>query len=400
MRSIVMPSDAQIASVVAAILSAEPLGGGILLLSSLLGASIRGGIMNNVLFVCWGFTDGLSHWRSLVPQRAMGAGLVCFNETGKPVISDLRQEQWMYEVAVVQTCWYDWQRDIIEALRRRGMKIILNVDDYIKGIGRRAKGTVKGQMWHDFTKKDVQANHVRILESADGILASTPVLADKLRKHNEVRLAPNGIDLDRYAPWRDPVRDDGLIFGWAGGVGHTDVIREIAPSVRAAISDLNDEGIKTKLCVVGQDNRDEFGMPDALYMRWADKMIYPQYLSCFDISLAPSRDDSFFRYKSQLRLYEAAALGTPTLGGPLYDEMDGFGTICRDDWYDRIMEYGRSEQLRNDVRQFCYDNIGRFTIEERIGTWAKSIQNLTGSSISVESPHSSKSSNETDKIAT
>lgn len=354
----------------------------------------------NVLFVCWGSTDGLSHWRSLVPQRAMGAGLVCFDMTGRPVIQDLRMEHWMYDVAVVQTCWYDWQHQIIEALRRRGMKIILNVDDYIKGIGRRAKGSSKGEMWHDFTRREVQERHVKILEGADGILASTPVLAEKLSQHNRVELAPNGVDLGRYAPWRDPIRDDGLILGWAGGVGHSDVIKEIAPQVRSAIEDLNDDGIKTKLTVVGQDTRAEFGLPDALYMKWADKFIYPQYLSCFDISLAPSRDDSFFRYKSQLRLYEAAALGTPTLGGELYDEMDGFGTICRDDWYTRIMEYGRSDELRNTVRQFCYDNIARFTIEERISTWERSIETLTGSSTNSKPRSTSRTTSKTAKPAT
>lgn len=333
----------------------------------------------------------------------MGAGLVCFDMHGKVVLTDSEIPPQDYDVAIVQTCWYDWQRKIIEKLRGAGLKIILNVDDWIEGIGKRAKGTQKGGMWYDFTKKEIQESHIRILKEADGILASTPLLAKKLSKYNQVGLAPNGIDMQRYKPWRDPVRDDGVIFGWAGGVGHQDVIREFAPAIRSAIEDLNSEGIKAKLCVVGQDERISFGQPDALHLKWADKFIYPQYLSCFDVSLAPSRDDSFYRYKSQLRLYEAAALGTPTLGGELYEsEMDGFGVVCKtqDEWYNAAKTLGYNEHIRNSIRDFCYENIDRFTIETRIKTWESETKRLLGSSTSSGSQPSSVSTNETVRTAT
>lgn len=353
-----------------------------------------------VLFVCWGSTDGLSHWRSLVPSRAMGADLICIDMHGRIAHADAQHSLDDYDVAVVQTCWYDWQNKVIKKLRSKGIKILLNVDDWIQGIGKRAKGSRKGEMWHDFTKKEIQESHLRILKEADGILASTEVLASKLSSLNDVDLAPNGVDMQRYQPWRDPTRDDGVIFGWAGGVGHADVIRDIAEPIGSAISDLNAEGIDAKLCVVGQDERLNFGQPNALHLKWADKFIYPQYLSCFDVSLAPSRDDSFYRYKSQLRLYEAAALGTPTLGGELYaGEMDGFGSIChnRDDWYDRCMDLGRNAPLRDEIRDFCYDNVDRFTIEARIGVWERSIQSLSGSSTSEESPLSLSSTSDTSR---
>lgn len=332
-----------------------------------------------VLFVCWGNTDGLSHWRSFVPARAMGADLVCF-DGGREVYSSAVHKITDYDVAVVQTCWYEWQHKVIQRLGSLGIPVLLNVDDWIKGIGRQARSQ-GGALWRDFTDPEVLARHERILRECRGVLASTPVLADKLSTLNQVGLAPNGLDLHRYTPWRDPVRDDGFCIGWAGGVGHTHVVREIAPAVQAAVNDLNDQGIKAKLVVVGQDERSSFGLsPDQmLYLRWADKYIYPQYLSCFDVSLAPSRDDSFYKYKSQLRLYEGAALGTPTLGGQLYaSEMDGFGVVCTDDWYDQIVRYATDPTMAQETRQFCYDNIDRFTIEERIGTWRTSIQNLLG----------------------
>lgn len=348
-----------------------------------------------VLFVCWGSTDGLSHWRSLVPQRAMGADLICFDMNHRLSFNDTKYELNEYDVAVVQTCWYDWQYKVVHRLQKSGVKVLLNVDDWIKGIGRRARSLGKGAMWSDFTKRSVQEMHERILRESDGILASTPELAEKLSQYNQVGLSPNGIDMQRYEMWRDPERDDGFIVGWAGGVGHADVIRDIAEPVNSAINDLNADGVRAKLCVVGQDERGNFNNEEALYMKWADKFIYPKYLSCFDVSLAPSRDDSFYRYKSQLRLYEAAALGTPTLGGELYaSEIDGFGEVCRtrDDWYNAITKYGKDEELRNKTRQYCYDNIDRFTIETRISTWENEISRLTsGSTTSGELLHSSKS---------
>jgi hypothetical protein len=302
-------------------------------------------------------------------------------------INDTRHELGEYDVAIVQTGWYDWQYKLIKRLQSVGVPVLINIDDWIKGIGRRAKGLHANNMWNDFTKRSVQEMHERILRESDGILASTPVLASKLAKYNKVGLAPNGLDLQRYSHWRDPGRDDGFIVGWAGGVGHTEVIREISEPVSSAIRDLNAMGIKSKLCVVGQDERDSFGQPDALYMKWAGKHIYPKFLSCFDVSLAPSREDSFYRYKSQLRLYEAAALGTPTLGGELYsDEIEGFGEICRtrDDWYNAIMAYGSSPEMRDQTRQFCYDNVERFTIDHRIGLWESQIQSLLGLNTNAE----------------
>lgn len=330
---------------------------------------------------------------------AMKADLLCFDTRQRLVVNQASREIHEYDAVIFQTCWYEWQFIMMKRIRSCGVKVFVNVDDWIKGIGRRAKGSQKGMMWHDFTKRGTIEMHEKILTNADGILASTPLLAEKLSQYNQVGLAPNGVDMRRYEPWQDPVRDDGFVIGWAGGVGHTDVILDIAEPVATAITDLNNEGIKAKLCIVGQDERESFGQPDALYLKWADKFIYPQYLSCFDISLAPSRDDSFYRYKSQLRLYEAAALGTPTLGGELYEsEMDGFGEVCRsrDDWYNHIMEYGRSEELRQKTRDFCYDNIDRFTIETRIKTWESEIRRLlSGSSTSTVSPHSSRNTSET-----
>lgn len=330
-----------------------------------------------VLFVCWGDIDGLSHWRSYVPSRAWGADLVCIDMTGTIKFSEAQHKLGEYDVCIVQTCWYDWQHKVIEKLRLTGAKILINVDDWLRGIGRRAKLMGVTDLWQDFTKSEILDRHERILRESDGILASTPALAEKLSQFNRVGLAPNGLDLHRYSPWRDPVRDDGFIIGWAGGIGHGQVIREIAPQVRQAIEDLNSAGLKAQLCVVGQDERGAFGLPAALHLRWADKYLYPQYLSCFDLSLAPSRDDSFYRYKSQLRLYEGAALGTPTLGGPLYDEMDGYGTICGDeDWYDQIMRYATDATVPEQARKFCYEHIDRFTIEERISVWQSETRNL------------------------
>lgn len=356
-----------------------------------------------VLFVAWGSIDGLSHWRSLLPANAMGADIVCFDMNCKVVYEEAKYQPYEYDVAIVQSCWYDWQYKIIEKFRANGTKIILNVDDWIKGIGRRTKNLSEKSMWSTFAQADVQRMHERILRNADGILSSTIPLADKLSKYGRVGLAPNGLDLKRYSPWRDPIRDDGVIVGWAGGIGHSDVIREIAPAVNSAIDQLNADGIDTKLCIVGQDERSNFNRKDAMYLKWADKYIYPKYLSCFDISLAPSRDDSFYKYKSQLRLYEAIALGTPTIGGELYEsEIDGFGTVCKtsDDWYNSIIEYASSESLRDSIRENCYSRVDEFTIDSRISLWQSEIQSLLdGSSTSAEQQLSLKNMPKTDKTS-
>lgn len=301
----------------------------------------------------------------------MGAEYVIFGMDGRPVCGEGSRTD--HRVIVVQNCWYDWQLKMITKMQQSGAKVLFNCDDWIKGIGRRTDSHGHADI---FKKRDTLDTHFRMLSLCDGIIASTPWIAEKLYAYNpNIAIARNGIDPGRYTPWMDVVRDMGVIIGWAGGTGHRDALRAISEPVSRVVRD-NPE---VSLWIVGQDESDLFSCP-VHRVDWSDMHLYPQQLACFDINLAPALDNDFYRGKSQLRLYEAMTLGTPSVVHPMYDEVGMAGSIARtsDQWYGILSALVHDEELRNRQRYYAIEQAKEVTIDARIGEWVTAIDQLTG----------------------
>lgn len=325
---------------------------------------------SDVLFVGWGGLDGVSHYRTILPARTMGAEWVVFDMTGKPIGGEGVRKT--HRVIVVQNCWYDWQLRIIRKMKSTGAIVLFNCDDWIKGIGRRQGSHGHADM---FRNGKLLKIHQQIWDLCDGAIVSTQWLADKARMLTDnICVARNGIDPKRYQTWMDVERDMGLVIGWAGGTGHRDALSAISGAVSRVVNDYPD----VSLWIVGQDETDVFEC-DAFHVEWSDMYLYPAKLACFDINLAPALDDDFYRGKSQLRLYEAMTLGTPSIVHPMYDEVGAAGYTVEngEDWGEALEMMIRSPKEMAEMRENALSQAKDVTIEARIGEWTNAIDTLS-----------------------
>lgn len=328
-----------------------------------------------VLFVGWGALGGVSHYRTILPARAIGAEWVVFDMNGKPLGGE--GERTNHEIVVVQNCWEKWQVDMMQRMRSTGARVVSNVDDWIKTIGKMDQSHGNAEF---FRRNTTLKQHERYLTETDGSIAATPWLQQRLlHKNPNVQIARNGLDLDRYDHWRDIERDQGFIIGWAGGTGHREAFMKLAPTLTSILKDYEN----VSLWIVGEDFTHLFPreVQDSIATRkWSDMGLYPKDLACFDVNLAPALDNDFYKAKSQLRYYEALALGNPTIAHPMYDEikpdLTGNWALDGSEWYDHITELIEDPEKLDAMRERCLEERQHVSIEARADEWLSALTAL------------------------
>lgn len=336
---------------------------------------------SDVLFCGWGDCHGVTWYRTILPAKTMGADCVVFGMDGSPKYRSGTNMK--PEIIVLQHGWEHWQVRVMRRMLNSGATVLLNVDDWIPAVPKMGENHGLSRHFQEESRVDEWKNMVR---EADGVIASTPWLAERLSSLNSnVMLARNGLDLDRYERFGGSgARQDGSlrVLGWAGGTGHEGAFRSIVPALTEAM----DKRQSLKLVTVG-DNVGRF-MPEHLADRvihraWSDHLIYPRHLAEFDVNLAPALENDFYRAKSQLRLYEACAMGTPTIGSPMYDEIRDAecGIIARthSDWVNFIELLFLYHSQLNILRSRAASYAQSIRIEKRIDEWTTAIESLTSS---------------------
>ena len=270
----------------------------------------------NALFVGTG-NGGVCWYRCALPALSLGADWV--GVVGEPgalrgatggFSEPVDEAAWAgYDVVVLQLVHGEaWLRRIAE-LRAAGVTVLYEIDDDLRGVA--------SEPGHEFAPKfppqRIRA-HEAAIRACDGVICSTPVLADRLAGLNDrIHICANGIDLARY-PYPLPQRET-VTIGWAGGTGHERALRPWLPAVAAVL----EARPQARFCSVGQP----FG--HRLVERFGDRSsavpftaldTYPAAMAAFDVALAPAASSAFFTAKSDLRFLEAAALGLPVVADP------------------------------------------------------------------------------------
>lgn len=336
---------------------------------------------NHILFCGWGDMDiaGVCHYRTVLPAKTMDAELVVFNMQGEGVHrSGTRMK---HDIIVLQHGWEHWQIRVARNMAKSGAKVIINVDDWLPKVAK--MGTDHALSWH-FRLENRIGEWKNLLREAHGVICSTPWLMERCRSINpNVALAQNGLDLPRYETHR-VIRDTpATVLGWAGGTGHEGSFQSIVP----ALVEVMESQPQTHFMAVG-DDVSRFLPPHlsdrTSHHKWSDMLVYPMHMAKFDISLAPAMANDFFRAKSQLRLYEACAMGTPSVADPLvYDEVDrslvGYRAESHDDWVFGLNKLIGDVDILNYCRSRALDYCQEIDINNRIGQWKRAISQLTAS---------------------
>jgi glycosyltransferase involved in cell wall biosynthesis len=193
--------------------------------------------------------------------------------------------------------------------------VLYDVDDNLAGVAEQEDHQAR-----EFWTSDVVKRHTDCMEACDGIIVSTPYLAELYGGHGRAFVCRNGIDIGRYdvtIPDRNCVN-----IGWAGGVGHKLAVEQWLPAVRAVMRKHDETRFVSIGEPVADQLRDEFGAR-VLSIPFCALEMFPGALCNMDIALAPARDTPFYRGKSDLRFLEYGAVGLPGIYHPLvYDQVE------------------------------------------------------------------------------
>jgi glycosyltransferase involved in cell wall biosynthesis len=168
-------------------------------------------------------------------------------------------------------------------------------------------------------ERTVKHHHRPLVEEADVVLASNPILADRHRSEREdLLLVENGVDLDRFTP-EGPVAGslpEGRIVGYHGAV---------APwfdfDLFTAVADLRPD---LTFVLVGPIDPDVEDRADKL-ARLANVTLLPaessqrisEFVRGFSVGILPFVIDEMTKAVTPLKMYEYLASGVPMVATPL-----------------------------------------------------------------------------------
>lgn len=259
---------------------------------------------------------GTSWFRLRVPWLAVGGGWAprFVNRSPAPGFDPGEPS-----VVVWHCPWVSWMRGEVERLREAGVTVLVDVDDWYRGVRRR--GNHEGR---EFWNREALSGIEGCAGIADGLIVSNPFLkrrwASKLGlDRDRVFVVPTVLDWERYEDLPSPGEPDKPRLVWQGGLGHSSALIQWAPTILSAL----DRVPGSLLVLVGEDYRYVFGDdPRVRHVPWTgDKAEYPKRLAALGgVGLAVSRGEDFYRGKSFLRVLEYGGCGLPVVGmGPTYE---------------------------------------------------------------------------------
>jgi glycosyltransferase involved in cell wall biosynthesis len=242
-----------------------------------------------------------------------------------------------YKIIVLQQVAGPEWAAAIYALRKQGIKVIYEVDDYLHGVKKIQSHHAK----QAYTKKRLRGFE-QCMSACDAMICSTEWLAQKYRRYNpNTYVCHNGVDTRLYdfeLPKRRSVN-----IGFAGGEGHLESVQKWLPSIHKIL----DEFEQARFVAIGVPVAEMMKRPDrCVQLPFVAIENFPATLTNFDIAIAPAGRGYFFAGKSDLRFLETGALAIPLVADPfVYSVLD----------HDTGMEAETPEEAHEALRELMLD---------------------------------------------
>ena len=217
------------------------------------------------------------------------------------------------------TLWpYERQLDgfgrVLSRCRARGVPVVYELDDNLLDLHHDAP-------WEPYTGDALRGVVAFLVRQADGVIVSTPALAERLAHLRPgVLVVPNALDERLFEAAPEAAAPDAsvLTIGYMGTLTHEADLRMVLAPLRAL---LRRHAGRVRLELVGGAAEDRLaslfeGLPfRQLHPRHDDA--YPKFVPWmrqnlrWDVAIAPLEDDAFTRCKSDLKYLDYGALGIP-----------------------------------------------------------------------------------------
>jgi glycosyltransferase involved in cell wall biosynthesis len=290
-----------------------------------------------------------------------------------------------------------WDEQIaaaVDAVRRRGAKVVFDVDDLMVVPELARLEVIDGIRTQHLTEEEVRNHYGRMrqtMAAADLCLATTEELAEHMRAMQMPTVVrPNGVDhatttASRLAARRRAAqRQDGLIrIGYACGTRtHQRDFVACAEAVGAVLRTRPETRLVTFQAADGSVpylDIDEFPALHGLesQIEWRNIVPLerlPDEIARFDINLVPLEvGNPYCEAKSELKLFEAALADVPTIASPtgpfrraIRHGETGFLAETRDEWQAALTQLLDDPQLRRRLaRAAGREALWRFGSERR-----------------------------------
>jgi glycosyltransferase involved in cell wall biosynthesis len=264
-------------------------------------------------------------------------------------------------VVIWRATWSEEINRIFGYCQKNGIRTIFDVDDLMFRPELARNKVIDGIRSQRLSELDVQRFYIRVnqtMRAADMASCTTPELASHLRLFKKPSfVVPNCWDMETWWRSRLAVRRrahedcDGLIrIGYASGTRtHQKDFAVVAPAIARVLRD----NPSARLVLFRDPNggegivvADEFEELHAVaeQIEWRDKVALPDLpaeLARFDINLAPLEvGNPFVEAKSELKYWEAALAGVPTVASPTGP-------------YKRAIEHGRTGYLAGNDEEWA-----------------------------------------------
>jgi processive 1,2-diacylglycerol beta-glucosyltransferase len=217
------------------------------------------------------------------------------------------------------TLWpYERQLDgfqrLLSRCRSRGVPVVYELDDNLLDLHR-------GEPWEVYPGPFLRGVVSFLTREADGVIVSTPALAERLQRLRPgVLVVPNALDERLFGSGPDPAspRGPAVTIGYMGTLTHEADLRMVLAPLRAL---LRRHAGRVRFELVGGAEGDRVaslfaGLPfRSLHPRHEDS--YPSFVPWmrrhlrWDVAIAPLEDNAFTRCKSDLKYLDYGALGIP-----------------------------------------------------------------------------------------
>jgi glycosyltransferase involved in cell wall biosynthesis len=279
--------------------------------------------------------SGGGFYRGIAPMTALahchGHEVVrCFTDDARPAAVKLAGA----DVLMIHRYVDDRVQRLVQDAKAAGLAVVWDNDDDM-GAMPRTSPTYKhfgGMAWE---RRLAQMR--KVFRFTDLVTTPSRVLSQRMLDYG----APRSDVIENYIPdqllraTRRP--HEGLTIGWVAGLEHK-VDTEQLP-IRAVLQQLLDERPDLRVVSIGIG----LGLRGDRYQHidQVPQVQLAEHAATFDVAIAPLTDIDFNRSRSNIKLKEYAAGGTPWLASPIgpyagMGEREGGRLVPDDGWYEAI----------------------------------------------------------------
>jgi glycosyltransferase involved in cell wall biosynthesis len=267
-----------------------------------------------------------------------------------------------YDIVFVNRVWE--KDDLIELRKKYGFKLVVDVDDYwILNHDH--------LMFDSFNATGFASKLIRYMREADMVTCTHYRLAEAVAVHNSnVIVVPNSIPYGQGQFNGERVATDGVKIFWAGGITHDQDLKILeAPMKRV------EGNVQMVLGGYADSNETEryyWGrmanyftadkqLPYTL-MRGKEVFEYYELFKYADIMLIPLVKNNFNKYKSNIKILEAAGKAVPVVVSAVHPYLDFPDDVVnyvhdRADWNKHIDRLVNDKELRDEqgaiLHEYC-----------------------------------------------